>query len=81
MRNRAGSPPAVRPDLDPNITCSARYRRQLLPKMEQSQNGESSVPEVASEVQVENTPISFSVGETFPAFEQLEAKITGGQCI
>ena len=43
--------------------------------MEQSQNGESSVPEVASEVQVENTPISFSVGETFPAFEQLEAKI------
>ena len=43
--------------------------------MEQAQNGESSVPEVASEVQVENMPISFSVGETFLAFEQLEAKI------
>ena len=36
---------------------------------------EHNVPEVASEVQVENTPVSFSVGEAFSTFEQLEAKI------
>ena len=75
MRDCADS--RLRPDLDPRALGSARYavRRQLLPKMAQSQNGESSVLEVASEVQVENTPVSFSVGDIFPAFEQLEAKI------
>ena len=35
---------------------------------------EHNVPEVASEVQVENTPVSFFVGEAFSTFE-LEAKI------
>ena len=38
-------------------------------------SGEASVPDVASEVHVETAPVSFSVGDKFPSFKQLEAKI------
>ena len=38
-------------------------------------SGEASVLDVASEVHLETTPVSFSVGDKFPSFEQLEAKI------
>ena len=38
-------------------------------------SGEASVPDDAREVDVEKAPVSFSVGDKFSSFKQLEARI------